>query len=195
MLKPATFEHSVPLGGKYTVQVGLMQMAAHATTFDLGAEAKLSITSGTIWVYDADQEVTGAVDLATSTTVKDASLAASADNLWKYLVLRFTSGTQLRDREWFITSAGSDGTLTLDVAGVPLPVTPAVGDTFALPGRALLGPTAMTVGSGIAYYQVGPANGITTTKGRKVCRCLLTYTTASGHVDGGEAVWIFHVTD
>ena len=189
------FSLELGLMSKHTIRCGLMERPASTTDFTLGAEAKLNVTSGLIWIYaEVPGGVEGTVDSATSSTVKDASFT-EADNRWQYMMLRFTSNTQMEDMEWLVSSFSSDGTFALDVAGMPLPVTPVAGDTFILKGRALLGPTAMTISNGEAYYQIGPTNGVTTTKGRKIAKVKLAYTNSSGDADEGVATWVIDVHD
>ncbi len=193
MANPAeVFAVNLQLMEKKTLRVMLMERPASTTDATLGAEAKLNITAGTIWIYHEERGgLEGTVDSATTSTIKDASFD-EADSTWKYLLLQFTSGTY-EGKEWEISGFTSDGTFTLDVAGVPIPLAPVTGTTFRLPGRALLGPTAMTIAQGMASYQIGPTNGITSTKGRKVARALLTYTTSGGDADQRVATWVIDV--
>lgn len=187
------FSIEAPLGGRVAIRVGLAERAINTSDFTLGAEAKLSVSSGVIWVYDADVPVEGVVDSATSSSVTDATLASTVANLYRYMRLQFTSNTQLQNTEWFVTAYNTSGVLTVDVGGVILPATPVAGDTFRIPGTPLLPPTAMSVASGIAYYVLGPSSGVTTKPGRKVAHCLLTCTTTGGDTVEYEAQYVIDV--
>ena len=182
------FPLHVPLNGEKTIRLQLMQRIRSSTDLSLAGEAKLNITSAEIWIYDADEEVTGTVDSATSTTVVDADFD-QADNLWKYMMLQFTTGTALKDGAWMVTSFTSDGTFTLATTGIPLPMTPTVGTEFRLPGYAIVGPAAMTISSGVVSYDITAASGVTVKPGRKRAKILVTYTTAAGDVERDGCTW------
>jgi len=180
--KSSRFALHIPVNGEKTIRMQLMQRIRSSTDLSLAGEAKLDITSAEIWIYDADEEVTGTVDSATSTTVVDSDFD-QVNDLWKYMMMQFTSGTALKDGAWMVTSFVSDGTFTLATTGIPLPVTPAVGDTFRLPGYAIVGPAAMTISSGVASYDITAASGVTVRPGTKRVKILLIYTTAAGDVE------------
>lgn len=183
-----TFPLSIPVNGEKSIRLQLMQQIRSSTDLSLAGEAKLDITSAEIWIYDADEEVTGTVDSATSTTVVDTDFN-QVDDLWKYLILQFTSGTALKGEGWMVTSFTSDGTFTLATTGIPLSMTPAVGDTFRLPGYAIVGPVAMTITGGVASYDITAASGVTTKPGKKRAKISLTYTTAAGDVERDGCTW------
>jgi len=188
------FALHIPVNGDKTIRLQLMQRIRSSTDLSLAGEAKLNITSAEIWIYDADEEVTGTVDSATSTTVVDSDFD-QANDLWKYMMLQFTSGTALKDGAWMVTSFVSDGTFTLATTGIPLPVTPAAGDTFRLPGYAIVGPVAMAISSGVASYGITAASGVTTRPGVKRVKILVTYTTAAGDVERDGCTYDINVFD
>lgn len=189
------FSMDLRCGEQTTLAVGIMERTVNTSDFTLGTEAKAQITSALVWVYDDDQPLEGTVDSATSGGVTDATLATATANKYKYLMLRFLSNTNLQGDEWQVGTSGTDGTLTLYTAGIPLPVTPAAGDTFTLSGYPLVAPTSMTVqNDGVAYFTVGPSNNVTTRPGRKVAKALLTYTDAAGFAAVLGCTWTINVT-
>jgi len=161
------------VGDEFEIRADLEKRTHSGTGSSYSAATALSPDSATVIVLRADPDdvTTGTVDSGTATTITDATFTQAAD-FWNGCMVEFTSGSNKGEQRQ-VTDFASGGTFTLRVTGDPLPATPAAGDTFQVLGYPIISETDLddhadgVLSSNKGYFVLTPANGGTSTPGRR----------------------------